>query len=249
MSLAYACNSGTMTDAACVAHGRPSAGTRCLLPQSCLTGSRASHFRSAWAVRGPLRVPAETGNPDCALWCWQQPVRAFRWAPRLICPGGISTIDAARRACRLGRRWPLTGRAAPAAGHCRAAHARPRAAHSGNVARVHLALPVCGVRPAVGRTPRGCAPGVPSPATAAAEAAFLPHVKAAPWTRTFTVSASQAARGAHRHATNTAARQPTSASARGAHHHHGDLPPAARPGGHCARRADHRLAARPRSRA
>jgi hypothetical protein len=57
------------------------------------------------------------------------------------------------------------------------------------------------------------------------------------------VSASRAARGAHRHATATTQGQPAGAGARGAHRQHADEPPAARPGCHCARRADRRLAA------
>lgn len=83
----------------------------------------------------------------------------------------------------------------------------------------------------------------------AAQPAFFVRVNAAPRRRTSPVSASRAARGAHRHATATTARPATTASPRGAHRHHSDEPPATRPGRHCARRADHRLAALPRRRA
>ena len=98
---------------------------------------------------------------------------------------------------------------------------------------------------AVRRTPRGCAPRVPSPGTRPGSR-VLAAVKPGPGRGLSLVSASRAARGAHRHATTTSAGHgPATARARRADRHRADDPPAARAGRRRARRADHRLAARP----
>jgi hypothetical protein len=98
---------------------------------------------------------------------------------------------------------------------------------------------------AVRRTPRGCAPRVPSPATRPGSR-VLAAVKPGPWTRTFTSVSEPGGTGAHRHATTTTAGHgPATAGARGADRHRADEPPAARAGRRRARRAHHRLAARP----
>jgi hypothetical protein len=152
-------------------------------------GSRAMDSRTTTGLW--LGSQAVAGRPAHRRRLWRHhcqarpapPVRLFRWAPRLISPGGLSTIDAARRArvegeaCGWQLMWSWPGWPKLTSGRARRTAGTSRA-FTPHCQRVPRTWRCGGHRAAVRRVCRH--------QPRRREAGFSAAVKAGPSSRTFT---------------------------------------------------------------